>query len=358
MRRLFVLLWIATTTMIPAVAQQQADSGEWNLITYAEAYLSESSEVADQLDLIDDSEAAIESARIKKESDFSIDTLELQLEVARLKVRELENAAILDAVDLYIAYTSAIRNLEAARASHRIAEQESAIMQNRYDADEASERELLQEQISLLQSARSLATAEQQAESAENSLRRALDIRPTESIVAMVPHADPFEDATALDGSAIKAASSTYYQQSRTVALLERELVAKRNAGVYTPAEIADIEEELEHASDQLQSTVWNLEDRQTALIGNLAGISRDLEIATIQRKVNETAFDSTELQYEFGEVLKTDLESASLLLLESDQSIETVYERLLTSLLEAADLQGEHCLSVLSDLATRYQVE
>lgn len=323
----------------------------WNLVSYIEAYVEASSSIDEQIERIDDAESNLTTARIRKEARLSIHELELELEVARRKLREVENGVAADALALYLSFINATESASAARASYELSHDEYTVMRNRFDAEEASERELLNKQVALLQAEKALASAEYQQTNARNRLTRPLDIAEDVEIATRVPH--PSADTEVpLDLDTLKEASSTYYRHTRTAELKEAELAAKSSSDVFTPVEIEELEDALEASRDALQSTVWGLEDEMAGVERDLAGVRADIEIAELRRSLDRTELDSKRLQYEFGEVLKTDLTSARNSYEQSVTEVESAYRKLLEIVLTAAALRGERMVDTLSTIA------
>jgi hypothetical protein len=355
MKRLSMLLIILS--IIAGVAFGQSSSGGdagmvWNILSYIDAYVAASSDVENQLEKIEGLEAALETAQIRRDSQLSIEKKMLDLEVARLAVRELENTVASSAVNLYVAFVAANRDFASSQKALATAKEEFGITSNRYEAEEESERTLLNAELSLLQSEKSYANAENKLRQSKNSLVRALDLSEDDTFVAdELPQLNIDDVVIELDPERIIAASSNYYETYQTVLLKEKELKAKSGSSVFTESEIDALQTELDLATEKYKTASWNLEDDIVNLQNEFKTLKADIEIALINMQISETDLASTELQFEFGEVLRTDRDSARQKVFSSLSTQKSLNENLLKTILSVVKLNGGSVRSELGSL-------
>ena len=301
----------------------------------------------DQIEKIDDLQAALDTATIRKESAFSLAQRELDLDVAKLANREVENGEVIKAVDLYIAYVNAHRSLEVARTSLETTLREYTITENRYNAQEETERDLQNARISVLQAEKSLASGVSKFAQAENALIRPLALE-TKSFDPTIAWDSSVPSAVVLDELSIREASSNYYHAIRSAELSMEEVDMKSKSDVFTAAEVDAARDALEKAEESLRLAEWNLVDTKSNLDFELVAYSADLEIAEINLSVSETDLDTVALQFEYGEVLEVEVEGVRAKLKGSVDSLEGLREKLFKLHLEAESFAGGTVMDVI----------
>ena len=344
-RRVIISMLILAFFLGARVAAQE--TYEWNLSSYVEAYLEASSILQDQIEKIDDLQAELDTATIRKESAFSLAQRELQLDVAVLAKREVENGEVIKAVDLYIAYVNAHRALEVAETSLETTLREYSITENRFNAQEETERDLQNARVAVLQAEKSLASGTSSFARAENALVRPLSLQ-TKSFDPLIAWDDSVPSAVVLEDASIRASSSNYYQAVRSMELSTEEVELKSKSDVFTTAEVDAARDSLEKAEENLRLAEWNLIDTKSNLEFELIAYAADLEIAEINLALSETDLETVALQFEYGEVLEVAVEGARAKVKSAFDGLEGLRENLFTLHLEAEDFAGGSVMDVI----------
>ena len=341
------LLSILILVMLLGARLSAQESYEWRLSSYVVTYLEASSILQDQVEKMEDLRAALDTATIRKESAFSLAQRELDLDVAKLAKREVENSEVMKAVDLYIAYVNAHRSLEVAETSLETTLREYSITENRYNAQEETERDLQNARIAVLQAEKSLASGVSKFAQAENALIRPLALE-TKSFDPTIAWDNSVPSAVTLDDTSIRAASSNYYQAFRSAELSREEVEMKSKSDVFTAAEVETARDSLEKAEENLRFAEWNLVDTKSNLEFELIAYAADLEIAEINLSLSETDLDTVALQFEYGEVLEVEVEGVRAKLKSSIDGLEGLRETLFKLHLEAEDFAGGSVMDVI----------
>ena len=307
----------------------------------------------DAQESITDLEAELETARIRRESALYVEEKEIQLNTAKLKVREVINSELLNAIGLYLDYAKAERDAESAKLSFSTAEKEYKIAEERYAVELVTEKELLNESISLMQSRKSLAGAERNLEKALVALIRALNLNTESRFDTDISWIKDTPAEIVIDFDEIKVNSSEYFKAFYTVQLKQKQLTAKANSKISTPDEIETAEDDLENAEDQLQSVIWNLEDEKINQEYQLLELQSNFQISEMNLQLSQMDLEQTELQHSFGELYETDLENARKKLLSSEIGLIESREDHFQLYLQAVDLVGGDCNTVIADWIT-----
>lgn len=336
--------------LLSALTSFANDSNRWTLRKYVEEYLAQSKSIQDQEKAITDLEVELEAAKVRRESPLYLEEKQVELDSARMKVREIVNSELIQGVELYLAYVAAVRDVEAARSSVEITEKEHQTTKARFDAKEEAEKELLNDYLSLLQARKSLAGAEKREADSNNALVRELDLDQDESFETLIAWSETIPENIVLEITAIRESSSDYYSAFHTKRLKESQLETKRNSQVFTPDEIEAAEDEFENARDQLETVSWNLEDEKITLEYELSTQVADTEIFETNLRLNTIDLELLQLQFSYGEVFETDLENARQRVRDAETDLHQSRESLFQLHLRAADLNSGDCWEVLAD--------
>ena len=340
-----VLLLFSTTFRAGA-----DDAAQWNLLSVVKGYLGLSSLVQSDIETIEDLETDLEVARVRRDSTLSLEEKALQLNSARLRVRETINAEVMTAVDLYLSYVSALREAESARSGLAIAERVYRITKDRYDAQNETEKELLSGARALLQTKKSLAAAERDLEQSYNALIRALDLETGSHFEIEILWTEETPEEVVLDTDLMQEASSEYHQAYGSVLLKDKHYRSRAESKIFTREEIEAAQDELEKAQNQLQSVIWNQEDKRTTLQFQLTSLRADTEILDIDLRLATMDLEQLELQFRFGEVFETDLDSSRQKALQAEVALLKSQESLFRLHLDAVDANGGDCREALAN--------
>ena len=328
-----------------------------DLLSYTQDVLASSDQYEQALDNLDSKQEAYDTAVTEKRAALDIQEAKVAVETAKRNLQEQKAAVIIQAVTNYLNLLAQKRSLDSALNSLKIEEEKNTSELQRFEQGFANETDLLNQKISLLSAQKSTLQAETSYNKAKKDFLRAIGINigssvEIEDIPAIYDNPDlRLSGSTQETITQAKLVSSEFYQAVEDLKIAEQKLNAYKNYNVGTADELESAQDTFEKAQKTLTQTETDIEYDAEDLLNQYISALMDKELTENQIILSNLQLEIARINYDKGDILKTDLDNKKLTLRKNEYSLTQIMENLLIYKLRIDAMIGLDLIDRISQL-------